>query len=260
MFCAMKLELNIPRKHHVVLFSDKHHLCLFGGRGAAKSVSAANKIIVAMCKRRVRVACCRQYQANIRESSKELIEQIIRDNGLADQFKFTEQEIIHRLNGSQIIFIGLERNLDKVRAIVDIDIWWIDEAQNVSQEAIDVLIPTARKLGSQLIWTWNPTNPSDPVETTFRCDPPRADTAIACVLWSDNPWFFSTTMPGEMQWHARPILRKQGATSGTGCTISPLTRLCSRPIVSPLAGFSCPCTSGRSSAWISASPSIRSRS
>jgi phage terminase large subunit len=200
----LRLELSIPRKHHEVLFSDKHHLCLCGGRGGAKSVSAASKIILEMCRGRKRVACFRQYQSNIRESAKELLERIIRDNDLSDQFKCTEQEIVHRLNGGQIFFIGLERNLDKVRALDDVDIFWIDEAQNVGAEAIDALIPTARKLGAQMVWTWNPTDPSDPVETTFRGPHPRDDMAIALVNWRDNPFFFQTTLPGEMD-HQRRI-------------------------------------------------------
>jgi hypothetical protein len=42
----LRLELEIPRKHHEVLFSGKRHLGLCGGRGGAKSTSAAAKILI----------------------------------------------------------------------------------------------------------------------------------------------------------------------------------------------------------------------
>jgi phage terminase large subunit len=201
----LRLELEIPRKHHEVLFSGKRHLGLCGGRGGAKSTSAAAKILIEMCRGRKRVGCFRQYQGNIRESSKELLERMIRDNDLSDQFKSTEQEIVHRGNGGEIIFIGLERNLDKVRALIDLDLAWIDEAQNANQESLDTLIPTLRKLDSQLIYTWNPTDPRDPVELTFRNQAyTRDDVALAFVNWDSNPWFYLTGLPAEMA-HLRKI-------------------------------------------------------
>jgi phage terminase large subunit len=42
--------------------------------------------------------------------------------------------------------------------------FWGDEAQAFSQSSIDTLVPTIRKPGSRLIWTWNPDLETDPVD------------------------------------------------------------------------------------------------
>ena len=44
-----------------------------------------------------------------------------------------------------------------------IDICWCEEAQSISMESIDILIPTIRKAGSYFIWTFNRLTENDPV-------------------------------------------------------------------------------------------------
>jgi phage terminase large subunit len=57
------------------------------------------------------------------------------------------------------------------------DIAWVEEANRVSQRSLDLLVPTIRKPGSEIWFTWNPDQPTDPVDVMFRSEggpPPRS--------------------------------------------------------------------------------------
>jgi phage terminase large subunit len=73
---------------------------------------------------------------------------------------------------------------------------WVEEAQSVSEESWQILIPTIREENSEIICTFNPTEEDDPTFKRFVVNPP----ATACVLkinWQDNP-FFPNTLREEM--------------------------------------------------------------
>ena len=72
------------------------------------------------------------------------------------EFWITDRAIRHTITGSEFLFIGLERNIDNIRSLEGADIVWVEEASTVSQEAMDVLMPTVRKPGSEIIWTLEP--------------------------------------------------------------------------------------------------------
>ena len=82
----------------------------------------------------------------------------------------TESSIKYR-NGSEIIFKGVHNNTQSIKSTEGIDICFIEEAQSISQESIDVLIPTVRKAGSYFVWCWNPLTEQDPVWTTIASHP-----------------------------------------------------------------------------------------
>jgi phage terminase large subunit len=101
----------------------------------------------------------------------------------------TEKEIRCKRNGAICIFRGMQtHNAASVKSLEGFDIAWWEEAQTASQSSLDLLTPTIRKPGSQLIFTWNPVSEEDPVDVLLRKEPP--DTAIVVEAnWSDNPWF-----------------------------------------------------------------------
>ena len=70
-----------------------------------------------------------------------------------------------------------------------IDIAWVEEAATVSRRSLEILVPTIRKPGSELWFTWNPRHATDPVDAMFRDGPPRPDAIVARVSYADNPWF-----------------------------------------------------------------------
>jgi phage terminase large subunit len=70
---------------------------------------------------------------------------------------------VNTVNGSDFLFKGLRRNEQSVKSIEGIDIAWVEEAQTVSESSIEILTPTVRKKGSQIIYTYNRLLEEDPV-------------------------------------------------------------------------------------------------
>ena len=186
-------------KFAATLFKPARHKALFGGRGSGKSWAVATYLVTIAAKERRRIVCARQFQNSIRDSSKELIEKRILDLGVSNQFTVTDRYIHHNETKSQFMFVGLERNVESIRSLEGADTVWIEEARTVSAKSMEVLLPTVRKSGSELIWTWNPEQPEDPVDAYFRSGKPPPNSIVTKVDYTDNPYFQHTEMPQEME-------------------------------------------------------------
>lgn len=197
-----KRQLNVAfgEKFQRTLFQPARHKALCGGRGSAKSWSVATYLLIQALQNRKRIVCCRQFQNSIRDSSKELIEKRARDLQLADQFSFSDRSIDHQLTGSDFLFMGLERNIESIRSLEGADIVWVEEARTINLKSMEILLPTVRKRGSELIWTWNPELPDDPVDAYFRGPQgPPPNSIVTFVDYRDNPFFADTEMVNEME-------------------------------------------------------------
>jgi len=192
-------EAQLGQKFIDTLFADYRHKALHGGRGSAKSWSVATYLPIKASQQRKRIVCARQFQNSIRDSSKELVEKRIHALGLAPQFDITERYITHKGTKAQFLFIGLERNVESIRSLEGADTVWIEEARNTSAKSMEILLPTVRAAGSELIWTWNPEKPTDPVDAYFRKGPLPPRTIATRVSYHDNPYFNQTEMPAEME-------------------------------------------------------------
>lgn len=182
------------------LFEDWRHIVLKGGRGSTKSHSIATALSILAARANERIVCARQFQNSIADSSKELIEKKLKVHGLLPQFKITDREIIHRKTESRFTFIGLDRNPESAKGLEGASICWIEEARTINARSMEILIPTIRDTGSKLIWSYNPEKPEDPVDEYF-CGPagPPPRTIIQHLDYRDNPWFYHTEMPEEME-------------------------------------------------------------
>src|SRR5690606_7743970 len=58
----------------------------------------------------------------------------------------------------------------------------------ITQKSLDLLIPTIRAEGSEMWFSWNPDQPTDPVDVLLRQNAPE-DSVVVRANWSDNPWF-----------------------------------------------------------------------
>ena len=185
-------EVRLP-EYAGCLWETARHYALYGGRGGGKSWAVADHLLITAAERTMRVGCAREHMKDIKESVKQLLDDRIEALGLRDHFESTfspPYEIRGRHNDSLFIFKGLWRNPDGMKSMEGMDRVWVEEAARISQRTIDILIPTVRKDGSALIWTWNPEYDHDPIEKLFRGPngpPPR--TVIKRVQWNDNPWF-----------------------------------------------------------------------
>jgi phage terminase large subunit len=187
------------KKFADALWTPARHKAFYGGRGSAKSWSVATYLPIKAGNSRRKIVCARQYQNSIRDSSKELIEKRIHALGLGPQFESTERNIIHKGTGSIFLFVGLERNIDSIRSLEGATDVWVEEARTIKAKSMEILLPTIREPGSELIWTWNPEDPRDPVDAYFRKGLPPPKSLVVHVGYQDNPFFYETELPTEME-------------------------------------------------------------
>lgn len=169
-----KIVVELPQEFAEINEKWWRHAVIEGGRYSLKSHTVARTILLRMMATPYRVACLRQFQKNIEDSSHQLLTDLI-DKYEFEGFTITNNEIRHK-NGSNIIFKGLDRNVEStIKSLEGVDLTWVDEAQTITIKSIRVLVPTVRKSGSQLIWTLNRLTDLDPVIAYFITDPPRDD-------------------------------------------------------------------------------------
>lgn len=156
--------IEIPIEFKRLFDKDWRECACFGGRYSLKSHTVARYLLIKARESKTRVACFREFQNSITESSHQLLADLIKKYNLKD-FVVTNNSIVNTINGSDFLFKGLWHNEQSIKSIEGIDIAWVEEAQTVSKESIDVLTPTVRKEGSQIIYTYNRLLEDDPVHT-----------------------------------------------------------------------------------------------
>jgi len=117
--------------------------------------------------------------------------------GLSGFYTSTLSEI-RGANGTLFLFDGLRSNPEGIKSLEGIDIAWTEEANTVSQASMDILIPTIRKDGSELWFSWNPRHKNDPVDAMLRQAPPPG-AIVRQVNYTENPWF-PEVLQAEMEW------------------------------------------------------------
>lgn len=170
----------------------------WGGRGSAKSHSMALALLLQGAARPLRILCAREIQRSIKESSKRLLDDKIDHLGLGGFYQSLETEI-RGANGTLIVFAGLRSNIASIKSMEGIDRCWVDEAQSISKASLDTLIPTVRKPGSELWFTWNPDKPDDPIDQLLRSDDPPPGAMVIEVNFELNPWF-PDDLRAQMEW------------------------------------------------------------
>jgi phage terminase large subunit len=159
----------------------------YGGRGGGKSWGIATYLLAQAASRPLRVLCCREFQTSIRESVHRLLSDMIEKHGLGNRFEILEKSIRSH-SGSEFLFEGLRHNVGRIRSLEGIDKVWVEEAANVSKSSWEVLIPTIRKDGSEIIVSFNPELETDETYGRFVLNPPK-DAVLMKVNYTENPWF-----------------------------------------------------------------------
>jgi phage terminase large subunit len=158
----------------------------YGGRGSAKSWQFARALLVHGVSRPLRILCAREYMASMKDSVHALLTDQIAKLGLGALYTVRETSITG-LNGTEILFKGLRRDIQSIKSTEGIDICWVEEAASVSDSSWGVLIPTVRKEGSEIWVSFNPELETDPTFKRFVTDPP-ARSIVRPVGYRDNPW------------------------------------------------------------------------
>ena len=135
------------------------------------------------------ILCGRQFMNSLADSSFSEVAAAIRsDPWLNGAYDIGETFIRTRCRRVEYLFVGLARNLSSIKSKARILLCWIDEAEDVSEQAWVVLIPTVREDGSEIWLTWNPRLKASATNKRF-FRPADADMKIAEINWRDNPWF-----------------------------------------------------------------------
>lgn len=193
-----EVNIDIPEAFDFLLQRHRYKSA-YGGRGRGASWSFARVLSTVASFQKKRILCTREYQNSIKDSVHKVLSDQIDLLGLTNYFNINKTEITSRC-GSEFIFKGLQHPLE-IKSIEGIDIVWLEEAQNVSEESWRFLIPTIRKENSEIWLSWNTGVTSDPTYQRFVANPPE-DCVSKLLTYRDNP-FFPETLRKEMEYCRR---------------------------------------------------------
>jgi phage terminase large subunit len=177
----------------------RYRIC-YGGRGAGRSWSFARALIARSLQSRIRILCAREFQNSIADSIHTLLSDQIETLGLGNYFEIQNAAIYGR-NGSEFIFSGIRSNVTRIKSLEGAAICFVEEAESITDTSWEILIPTIRAAGSEILAAFNPDRPDDPTYERFVTNPP--DNAVVIkTTWRDNPWF-PAPLADEMQYLAR---------------------------------------------------------
>jgi len=131
-----------------------------------RSWTVARLLLIEGVKKRCFILCAREYQTSIKDSVLKLLEEQIELLGLSAHYRVLRDSIIGT-NGTEFIFKGLHHNITEIKSTEGVDHCWVEEAENVSAESWDVLLPTIRKSGSEIWITYNPKDDDAPTHKRF---------------------------------------------------------------------------------------------
>lgn len=138
--------------------------------------------------RQTRILCTREVQKSIQQSVHQLLKDQIEALSLESFYEVLSTEIRGK-NGSQFFFSGLsDQTAESLKSFEGVDICWVEEAQAVTKNSWNILIPTIRKPDSEVWITYNPQLESDETHERFTIKPPP-DCINVELNYSDNPYF-----------------------------------------------------------------------
>ncbi|BAE74024.1 phage terminase large subunit [Sodalis glossinidius str. 'morsitans'] len=159
-----------------------------GGRGSGKSWAIARLLVEIARRGTYRFLCAREFQASMADSVIQLIADTIQREGYLKEFEIQKAYIRYLATDSLFMFYGIKNNVTKIKSLEGIDIAWVEEAEAVTKESWDILIPTIRKPGSEIWVSFNPKNILDDTYQRFVVNP-LDDICLLTVHYTDNPHF-----------------------------------------------------------------------
>ncbi|VVD96260.1 hypothetical protein PIN31009_01890 [Pandoraea iniqua] len=191
-------QIKLPPKLIPVFTGEADVRGSYGGRGSGKTRSFAKMVAVrgymyGMAGISGMLLCGRQFMNSLEDSSLEECKRAIEDEPfLKSYYDIGEKYIKSRDGRIWFTFAGLDRNISSIKSKGRILLCWVDEAEPVTNEAWNTLIPTLREEGegwnAELWVTWNPKRKGSPTDIRFRrSKDPRYK--VVELNWRDNPKF-----------------------------------------------------------------------
>ena len=187
-------RIELPPKLVPVFEGEARYRGSYGGRGSAKTRSFAKMTAVrgyqfAEAGREGLIVCGREYMNSLADSSFAEVRAAIQSEPWLDDYYDIGDRYIRTKNGRiEYAFVGLRRNLASIKSKGMILLFWADEAEEISEDAWIIAIPTIRESGSEVWATWNPGRKNSATHLRFRVDPPTGSKIVE-MNWRDNPWF-----------------------------------------------------------------------
>jgi len=158
----IKTPVKILKSYKELFNPEWRTIVYYGGRASGKSHAVAQALLLRGRNEKIRILCTREVQNTIKDSVHKLLTDLI------EKYNFKEYEvqrdaIINRKTGSEFLFKGLKHNINEIKSTEGIDVCWIEEGQSITEASLNILTPTIRKQGSQIIITFNRFNELDPV-------------------------------------------------------------------------------------------------
>lgn len=188
------LAVDLPRKARDTLLPSHtpkglkvRYRCLYGGRDGGKSHSIARMLLLRGVAKKERILCVREVQKSISDSVHKLLSDLIVSLDLG-AFYSVQKTAILGLNGTEFGFHGLSNETrDSLKSKEGTTICWIEEAHTITKKSWEILEPTIRADGSELIVSFNPDMDTDETYLRFVENPPD-DAIVTHINWTDNPW------------------------------------------------------------------------
>jgi phage terminase large subunit len=160
----------------------------YGGRGGMKSWFFADNLIErCLMKSGTRAVCIREVQKSLEQSVKRLLEDRIAFHEVGDAFRILTTHIETPGSGI-VIFQGMQNHTaESIKSLEGFDIAWVEEAQSLSANSLELLRPTIRKKDSEMWFSWNPKYATDPIDQFLRVNPPPGAVVVR-VNYFDNPF------------------------------------------------------------------------
>lgn len=179
----------------------------WGGRGSGKSHFFAEQLIEdSLCEPSLLSVCIREVQKSLKQSSKRLIEAKLTEMQLGERDGFKVfNELIQTPGDGVITFQGMQdHTAESIKSLEGFGRAWLEEAQTISANSLNLLRPTIRKPSSQIWASWNARRKTDPVDLMFRGVEIPTGAVVVQANWRDNPWFTA-----ELEQERQDCLRMQ---------------------------------------------------
>lgn len=174
------------------LYDPYDYVGFYGGRGGGKSHAIAEYLVIAAMRKKERILCGREIQLSIKESVKFLLEKKIEKFSVGHYFVITREEIRCLSTGTVFVFKGLsDQTSESIKSFEGITICWIEEAHTITQNSLNLLLPTIREDGAKVIFSWNPKMPDDPQDKS------PGDPVARFLLWKGGP---SNSVARKVSW------------------------------------------------------------
>ena len=167
-----------------------------GGRSSGKSEGVARIMHSKAQTERADILCGRELQNSIDDSVHKLLSQLVDKLGI-EGIEILDKKMDY-IGGGGFRFKGFARNSAAVKSAQGFKYSWIEEAQDLSGQSLDDLLPTIRAMDSELWFTGNPQSSKDPFSQRFIVPFTKElerqgyyEDEMHCIVlcnWRDNPW------------------------------------------------------------------------